>query len=100
MTVETEKTLITLCQEIAGMSRVICVRVPLKEYYTIKEVSILLSVHVQRVRDMARREDDPLPLVAFPGSRKNAFVHHDDLKSWVDRNCIPYGDAHAHKAER
>ena len=92
MKADEETALVRLIESLAS-SRREQATVPIKEYYTTDEVSRLLVVHVQRVREMARRDEDPLPLIVFPDSRKNAFIHRDDLRDWLRRNGIPYAVA-------
>lgn len=100
MVADEERLLSALLEEASRRLRGAYAPVPIKEYYTTDEVSRLLEVHVQRIRDMARRDEDPLPLVVFPGSRKNAVIHHDDLREWLKRNCIPYATARPRKDGR
>ena len=100
MGAEEERLLAALLEETTRRLRGSYAPVPIKEYYTIDEVSRLLEVHVQRIRDMARRDDDPLPRIVFPDSRKNAVIHQEDLREWLKRNCIPYAVARPRRGGR
>lgn len=100
MNADEEMALCRLIEGLANSARGAQAPVPIEEYYTTDEVSRLLVVHVQRVRDMARRDEDPLPLIVSPDSRKNAFIHHDDLRDWLKRNGIPYAAARPRKVGR
>lgn len=100
MGADEERLLVALLEETTRRLRGSYAPVPVKEYYTIDEVSRLLAVHVQRIRDMARRDKDPLPLIMFPDSRKNAVIHHEDLRDWLKRNGIPYAEARPRRGGR
>lgn len=60
--------------------------IPPKEYYSLAETARLLHVHVRRIRELATRREDPLPFRRFPGQQRGAFIHREDLRTWLERN--------------
>lgn len=64
------------------------VQVCVEEYYSMAETARLLHVHVRRIRELAARRDDPIPFRCFPGQQRGGFVHHDDLRDWIERNTV------------
>lgn len=64
--------------------------VPLKDFYTKDDVMAMLRISKQRFYEYANREEDPLPLRVFPGTRRGGVVERGEFKEWVMRNSVPW----------
>lgn len=60
--------------------------VPVKDFYTVDDVSALLRISVNRVYELAGRESDPMPFRRLFGSKRGMFVSRGELSQWVMRN--------------
>ena len=60
--------------------------VPLKDYYTVEDVGILLGIGVNLVRELAARDDDPLPFRRLNGRVRGMFIGRSELARWVQAN--------------
>ena len=45
-----------------------------------------LEMDVKRVRELAKRMDDQLPVVLIDGNRRQWRVRRKDLNEWIARN--------------
>lgn len=70
------------------------------EYYTIRDVSRLLHISPDTVKELANRDDDPLPMRIFPDKQRGAFIHKDDLREWISRSTILLRDASTSEYKR
>lgn len=61
-------------------------QIPMKDFYTVQDVAILLGTGVNRVRELANRKVDPLPFRCFAGIARGMFINRIDLADWVKRN--------------
>ena len=64
-----------------------------KEYYSVEEVSRLLHISERTIRELAHREDDPLPFRILFGQQRNCFIHREDLMYWLESNSQLVRDA-------
>lgn len=62
--------------------------VPLKDYYTVEDVGILLSIGENMVRELASRNEDPLPFRRLNGKVRGMFIGRSDLARWVQANSF------------
>lgn len=60
--------------------------VPLKDYYTIEDVSALLGIGENLVRNLANRGIDPLPFRRLKGRTRGMFISRGELSQWVVEN--------------
>lgn len=60
--------------------------VPLKDYYTVEDVAILLGIGENLVRELATREANPLPFRRLRGKSRGMFISRQDLAMWVKDN--------------
>lgn len=65
----------------------------IKEYYSVEEVSRLLHISERTVRELAHREEDPLPFWLLFGQQRNSFIHREDLMDWLESNSQLVRDA-------
>lgn len=62
--------------------------VPLKDYYTVEDVGILLSIGENMVRELANRSEDPLPFRRLSGKVRGMFIGRAELARWVQANSF------------
>jgi predicted transcriptional regulator of viral defense system len=62
--------------------------VPLKDYYTVEDVSVLLGIGENMVRELAGRDKDPLPFRRLNGKVRGMFIGRSDLARWVQANSF------------
>ena len=62
--------------------------VPLKDYYTVEDVSVLLGIGENMVRELAGRDKDPLPFRRLNGKVRGMFIIRSDLGGWVLKNSF------------
>lgn len=62
--------------------------VPLKDYYTVEDVGILLGIGMNLVRELAARDDDPLPFRRLNGRVRGMFIGRSELARWVQANSF------------
>lgn len=62
--------------------------IPPKDYYSASEVMLLLRISKRKLYELASKSDDPLPLRAFPGSKRGSFADRKELRDWVLRNTV------------
>ena len=70
--------------------RAIYVLQMVEDYLTIADVGKLMHVKATTVRELALRDDDPIPFRIFENQRRNPLVHADDFRLWWVRNTVPY----------
>lgn len=56
------------------------------EWLSATRVASELEMDVKRVREWAKRMDDPLPVVFIDGNRRQWRVWRKDLNEWIARN--------------
>ena len=81
MNVSNNGTMATVCPE--------CVTtrdVPVKDYYTMKEVADLLHVSREKIRRWEHLEGDPFPSSRLPGKTRGKLVQREYLRDWIMRN--------------
>lgn len=61
-------------------------QVPLKDFYTIQDVAALLQVRENAVRDLAHREQNPLPFRRLFTRMRVMFIARRELVEWVHSN--------------
>lgn len=64
-------------------------QVPIKDIYTVRDAAILLCTTEERVRELAAREEDPLPFRCFSDRSRGMFILRFEFADWVKRNTIP-----------
>jgi predicted transcriptional regulator of viral defense system len=62
--------------------------VPLKDYYTVEDVSALLGIGENLVRELAGRDEDPLPFRRLDGKIRGMFIPRSELVKWVMGNSF------------
>ncbi len=62
--------------------------VPLKDYYTVEDVGILLGIGENMVRELAARNEDPLPFRRLNGKARGMFISRAELARWVQANSF------------
>lgn len=67
-------------------------QVPLKDFYTIQDVAVLIQVSENAVRDLAYREHDPLPFRRLFTRMRGMFISRRELAEWADRNSSLVSD--------
>ena len=67
-------------------------QVPIKDIYTVRDAAILLCTTEERVRELATREEDPLPFRCFPERSRGMFILRIEFSKWVLRNTISATD--------
>ena len=67
-------------------------QVPIKDIYTVRDAAILLCTTEERVRELATREEDPLPFRCFPDRSRGMFILRIEFSKWVLRNTISAKD--------
>lgn len=45
------------------------------------------------MRELAHREEDPLPFRLLFGQQRNSFIHREDLMDWLESNSQLVRDA-------
>lgn len=73
--------------------------VPLKDYYTVEDVSVLLGIGENMVRDLASRDEDPLPFRKLNGKARGMFISRSDLGKWVFKNSFLVAFGHKEQEE-
>ena len=61
--------------------------IPLKDYYSVADVSTLLGIGENEVRRLAGRPSDPLPFRRLARVR-GMFIARRELVEWVQRNTV------------
>lgn len=61
-------------------------QVLLKDFYTIQDVAALIQVSENAVRDLAYRDQDPLPFRRLFSRMRGMFIARKDFVDWVSRN--------------
>lgn len=64
------------------------VPIPVQDYYSVDEVAALLRISRNRVYDLAKECEDPLPLRCFPTGWRGPFASREELREWVSRNTV------------
>lgn len=64
------------------------VPIPVQDYYSVDEVAALLRISRNRVYDLAKEREDPLPLRCFPTGWRGSFASREELREWVSRNTV------------
>lgn len=62
--------------------------VPLKDFYSVEDVSALLGIGENLVRALASRKEDPLPFRRLHGKVRGMFIPRAELGAWVMRNSF------------
>lgn len=62
--------------------------IPLKDYYSVADVSALLGIGENEVRRLAGRPDDPLPFRRLANRVRGMFIARLELVEWVQRNAV------------
>lgn len=62
--------------------------VPLKDFYSVEDVSALLGIGENLVRALASRKEDPLPFRRLHGKVRGMFIPRAELGAWVTRNSF------------
>lgn len=62
--------------------------VPLKDYYSIADVSALLGIGENEVRRLAERPSDPLPFRRLSHRLRGMFIARRELMDWIQRNTV------------
>lgn len=62
--------------------------VPQKDYYDVSDTAALLQIGRNKVYELAKRADDPLPFRRLLDSRRGMFIARQELSAWVTRNTI------------
>ena len=62
--------------------------VPLKDYYSVDDVSALLGIGENEVRRLAGRPNDPLPFRRLAYRFRGMFIVRRELAEWVQRNSV------------
>lgn len=77
-------------------------QVPQKDYYDVSDTAALLQISRNKVYELAKRADDPLPFRRLLDSRRGMFIVRQELAAWVTRNTVLIalqgdrrGDGHA-----
>ena len=60
--------------------------VPVKDYYTMAEVTRLLHVSKEKIRRWEHLEGDPFPSIRLPGKTRGKLVQREYLRDWIMRN--------------
>ena len=60
--------------------------VPLKDFYTVEDVSALLGIGENLVRELANRGINPLPFRRLKGRTRGMFISRNELAQWVVEN--------------
>lgn len=60
--------------------------VPLKDFYTVEDVSALLGIGENLVRELANRGINPLPFRRLKGRTRGMFISRSELAQWVVEN--------------
>lgn len=60
--------------------------VPVKDYYTMAEVTRLLHVSKEKIRRWEHLKGDPFPIIHLPGKTRGKLVQREDLHAWLIRN--------------
>ena len=64
-------------------------QIPVKDIYSVRDAAILLCTTEERVRELATREEDPLPFRCFSDRSRGMFVLRSEFSEWLMRNTIP-----------
>lgn len=64
------------------------VPIPVQGYYSVDVVAALLRISRNRVYDLAKEREDPLPLRCFPTGWRGSFASREELREWVSRNTV------------
>ena len=56
------------------------------EWLSATRVASELGIAVRRVREWAKRMDDPLPVVFLDGNRRQLRLRRKELDEWILRN--------------
>lgn len=64
------------------------VPIPVQDYYSVDEIAALLRISRNRVYDLAKGREDPLPLRCFPTGWRGSFASREELREWVSRNTV------------
>lgn len=65
--------------------------IPVQDIYNAYEVAALLGVSKNKVWELSKRSEDPLPLRRLPGQRKGSIAFRDELLAWAKRNFTQIG---------
>lgn len=68
------------------------------EWLSLQDVARELRMDYKRVREWAKRDDDPLPAVLIDGNTKQARVYRRDLNEWIWRNSQSYEERNKSRA--
>jgi hypothetical protein len=58
-------------------------------YHTISETATIMRTNRNRVYELMRQSDDPIPFFQIAG-KKRWLVAEKDLKAWIKRNTCYY----------
>lgn len=58
------------------------------EWLSATRVASELGIDVRRVREWAKRMDDPLPVVFIDGNRRQWRVRRKEMDDWLMRNSV------------
>ena len=59
---------------------------------TVPRLAEQMGTKPAKLRNLARREDDPLPVRYFDGQERYGFVVVGELEDWLARNTSLYAD--------
>lgn len=62
--------------------------VPLKDFYSVEDVSALLGIGENLVRELASRKEDPLPFRRLNGKVRGMFISRAEFRAWVMENSF------------
>lgn len=61
-------------------------------YMTIKELAESLGTNADKIREYARRVNDPLPVRYLAGKTRYGIVVVEEVTAWIDRNTVLYSE--------
>lgn len=59
---------------------------PIQDIYSIQEAAALLCISRNKVYELAKRSDDPLPVRRLKGYQRSSIVIREELIEWAKRN--------------
>lgn len=68
--------------------------IPIQDIYSAQEAATLLGIRVARIRDLAKRKEDPFPLRRLQGMHRGSIVFRDELLEWARNNFNLIGNKH------